>query len=171
MFPTTVVCTPFKSFKFLTCHSDLRMQQSLSSKSSVKLICGLLFVFADINDILVRSSSEEHKHHLTLLLERLSKYTVKINPSKCVFGVSSLKFGTPNWQFQHCLIPEKIKAILKLFPPSSIYQLWQFLVMVNFLRSVSHYTEKLSKLTQILKIFLFSFHHHSFGHFMVSRQN
>jgi hypothetical protein len=51
------------------------------------------FCYAYIYDILIASSSlEEHFNHLRTLFERLEKYGVVINPSKCVFGQPEVKF-------------------------------------------------------------------------------
>ena len=58
-----------------------------------EVLRGLDFVYAYIDDFLVASSSEaEHLTHLESLFQRLLEYGVVINPSKCVFGASSLDF-------------------------------------------------------------------------------
>ena len=55
-----------------------------------KVLRGLHFSYAYIDDLLVSSSStEEHIQHLWMVLEC---YGVLIKPSKCVFGVTSLDF-------------------------------------------------------------------------------
>ena len=46
-----------------------------------------------INDMLVKSlSAEQHLDHLRQTFEILRKYNMKLNPTKCSFGVSSRKF-------------------------------------------------------------------------------
>ncbi|KAL5546495.1 hypothetical protein UlMin_006182 [Ulmus minor] len=46
-----------------------------------------------IDDMLVKSlSAEQHLHHLRQAFEVLKKYNMKLNPTKCSFGVSSGKF-------------------------------------------------------------------------------
>lgn len=58
-----------------------------------EVLCELDFCFAYIDDILVTSSSEEeHQRHLKVLFARLRDYGVVINPSKCVFGQTSVQF-------------------------------------------------------------------------------
>lgn len=50
------------------------------------------FCFAYIDDILIASSSKERVEHLKKIFEKLKEYGVVINPSKSVFGQSSVKF-------------------------------------------------------------------------------
>ena len=46
-----------------------------------------------IDDMLVKSlSAEQHLDHLRQAFEVLRKYNMKLNPTKCSFGVSSGKF-------------------------------------------------------------------------------
>ena len=65
----------------------------------------------------------EH-HHLVKLqetFETLHLYNIKLNPSKCVFGVSSSKFlGFMVSQRGVETNPDKIQAILEITPPKNI---------------------------------------------------
>ena len=46
-----------------------------------------------IDDMLVKSlGAEDHISHLKQSFEVLRKYNIKLNPTKCVFGVTSGKF-------------------------------------------------------------------------------
>jgi hypothetical protein len=46
-----------------------------------------------IDDVIVKSDSmDSHLADLSLALERMHRYRLKINPLKCVFGVSAGKF-------------------------------------------------------------------------------
>ena len=57
-----------------------------------QVLCRLDFVYNYIDDVLISSpDAEEHKQHLRLVLERLQKYGVLINPAKCVLGVGQLQ--------------------------------------------------------------------------------
>ena len=71
------------------------------------------FVYNYVDDILVASAlPQEHVTHLHLLLERLQKYQVRINPGKCVFGASSLtSFGLIISPEGISPLPEKVKAL------------------------------------------------------------
>ena len=46
-----------------------------------------------IDDIVVKSKTrEDHAHHLQEFFHLLRRYSMKLNPSKCAFGVSAGKF-------------------------------------------------------------------------------
>ncbi len=58
-----------------------------------EVLSGLHFCFSYINDLLIASSSsDEHLHHLRLVLEWLKAHGMMINVAKSVFGASSLHF-------------------------------------------------------------------------------
>ena len=48
---------------------------------------GFSFSYAYIADVLIASSTEEHKQHLHLVFEHFKEYRVLIHPNKCEFGV------------------------------------------------------------------------------------
>ncbi|GFT85427.1 transposon Tf2-6 polyprotein [Nephila pilipes] len=101
--------------------------------------------------LIVASSSEaEHIQHLHLLFECLNQYGLSINPSKCTFGVPTLKF----LGFQVCStgikpLEDRIEAILKFPQPTTITQLRHFLGMLNyyrrFIRQAAHILAPLVK--------------------------
>ena len=72
-----------------------------------------------VNDILVKSlDDKEHLNDLQETFDTLRRFSMKLNPSKCVFGVSSGKFL--GFMVSHRGIeanPEKIKMILNMKPP------------------------------------------------------
>ena len=79
-----------------------------------KVLRGLDFCYAYIDDLLIASHSpDEHKHHLRLVFERLCHYGVIINPQKCAFGVLSIEFlgHSVNSTGIHPL-PAKVQTIL-----------------------------------------------------------
>ena len=67
------------------------------------------------------AKSKEEEHHLDDLkemFETLCLYGMKLNPNKCVFGVSSRKFlcfVVSQWGVEANL--DKIQAILEINPP------------------------------------------------------
>jgi hypothetical protein len=75
-----------------------------------------------VDDMLVKSKKDED--HLTDLKETfqaLRRYNMKLNPAKCVFGVSSGKFlGFMVSQHRIEANPDKIKAILDMSPPKTV---------------------------------------------------
>jgi hypothetical protein len=58
-----------------------------------RLFCHLPFVFTYLDDHLIASRTlEEHLEHLSQFFAILQENGLTINPAKCVFAVSSLKF-------------------------------------------------------------------------------
>ena len=75
-----------------------------------------------VDDMLVKSLDErKHLDDLQENFNTLKQYNMKLNPSKCAFGVASKKFL--GFMVSHRGIeanPEKIKAIPDMKPPQSI---------------------------------------------------
>ena len=75
-----------------------------------------------VDDILMKSVEEgKHLDNLQETFDTLRQYRMKLNPSKCTFGVSSGKFL--EYMVSHRGIeanPDKIQAILDMKPPRSI---------------------------------------------------
>ena len=134
--PKTAVTTLFGAFEFLTMPFGLRNAASTFQRFMDEVVRDLDFVYNYIDDILVASASpEEHVTHLRLLFERFQKYQVRINPGKCVFGASSLTFlGHIIRPERISPLPEKVKALQDLQPPTSLRQLRHFLGLLNYYR-------------------------------------
>ena len=75
-----------------------------------------------IDDLLVKSTTAVlHIAHLSEEFQILREYNMKLNPAKCSFGVSAgklLGFIVNNRGIE--AIPDKIKVVLDMSPPSSI---------------------------------------------------
>ena len=75
-----------------------------------------------VDDILVKSQDEEiHLNDLQETFDTLRQYNMKLNPSKCAFGVLSGKFL--GFMVSHRRIeanPDKIQAILDMKPPQNV---------------------------------------------------
>ena len=75
-----------------------------------------------VDDMLVKSQDEgEHLNDLQETFNTLRQYSMKLNPSKCAFGVSLGKFL--GFMVSHRGIeanPDKIQAILNMKPPQNI---------------------------------------------------
>uniref|UniRef100_A0A2N9J520 Uncharacterized protein n=1 Tax=Fagus sylvatica TaxID=28930 RepID=A0A2N9J520_FAGSY len=68
-----------------------------------------------------RKKDEDHLSDLKETFQTLRRYNMKLNPAKCVFGVSSGKFlGFMVSQRGIEANPDKIKAILDMSPPKTI---------------------------------------------------
>jgi hypothetical protein len=72
-----------------------------------------------IDDVIVKSDSmNNHLANLRLGLERMHRYGLKMNPLKCVFGVSAGKFlGLIIHEHGIEIDPAKIESINKVQPP------------------------------------------------------
>ncbi|BHF84036.1 hypothetical protein SprV_0902718600 [Sparganum proliferum] len=134
--PKTAVTTPFGLFEFIRMPFGLRNAAQTFQRFIDHVLRGLPFVYAYIDDLLVASrNEEEHKEHLALVFDRLDKFGVVINPSKCVLGVPSLEFLGHQVDSEGLRpLPSKVDAVRNFPPPTSKRQLQRFLGMVNFYR-------------------------------------
>ena len=75
-----------------------------------------------VNDMLVKSMREnDHLSDLQETFNTLRSYNMKLNPSKCVFGVTTGKFlGFMVSQRGIEVNPEKVRAIMELEPPKTV---------------------------------------------------
>ncbi|KAL0306900.1 UNVERIFIED_CONTAM: hypothetical protein Sradi_6107300 [Sesamum radiatum] len=78
-----------------------------------------------VDDLVVKSKKREnHFHDLRKVFERLRRYQLKMNPSKCAFGVTSEKFlGFIVRQRGIEIEQAKIDAILRMPEPRNIHKL------------------------------------------------
>jgi hypothetical protein len=78
-----------------------------------------------VDDLVVKSKEKEnHLQDLRLVFEQLRRFQLKMNPLKCVFGVSSGKFL--GFIVRHRGIEidrSKIELILKMPEPRNIHEL------------------------------------------------
>lgn len=80
-------------------------------------------------------NEEEHREHLRLLFERLSKYGVVINPAEWVFGEREVSFlGYKVCSDGIAPLSEKIQVICGFPQPKTSKEPRQFLGMINFSR-------------------------------------
>ncbi|GFW19420.1 retrovirus-related Pol polyprotein from transposon 17.6 [Trichonephila clavipes] len=80
-------------------------------------------------------NAEEHRSHLRTIFQRLRSYGLKLNISKCVFGVTELIF------LGHLIVPDgikplpdKVQAVLDYKQPETVGSLRKFLGLLNFYR-------------------------------------
>ena len=75
-----------------------------------------------VDDMLVKSAQEVcHLDDLRETIDTLRLYNIKLNPSKCVFNVTSGKFL--GFMVLQCGVeanPDKVRAIMEMAPPKSI---------------------------------------------------
>ena len=107
-----------------------------------------------VNDMLVKSLLEDdHLSDLQETFDTLRSYNMKLNPSKCAFGVTARKFlgfmvSQKGIQFN----PNKIRAIMEMTPPTSIKEVQSLNGKVAALnRFVSRATDKCLPFFHMLK--------------------
>ncbi|GFV10603.1 retrovirus-related Pol polyprotein from transposon opus [Trichonephila clavipes] len=98
-------------------------------------------------------NAEEHRSHLRTIFQRLNSYGLKLNISKCVFGVTELiflgHFITPDGIKP---LPDKVQAVLDYKQPETVGSLRKFLGLLNFYRRfLPKAAEQQYLLTEFLK--------------------
>ena len=132
--PKTAVTTPFGLFEFHRMPFGLRNAAQTFQRFIDQVLQGLHFCYAYIDDLLIASrSTDEHRQHLHLVLERLSDHGILINPSKCAFGVEQLDFLGHHVDSQGIRpLEEKVQAIREFPQPTTQRKLREFLGLINF---------------------------------------
>ena len=107
-----------------------------------------------IDDMLVKSTTVElHIAHLAEAFQIPKKYNMKLNPTKCAFGVSAGKFLGFIVNNQGIEVnPDKIKVVLDMPPPSNIKEVQHLTGRIAALsRFVSKANDKCQPFFQVLK--------------------
>ena len=96
-----------------------------------------------IDDMLVKSlKAELHVAHLDESFQVLKNYNMKLNPTKCAFGVSAGKFlGFMVNNRGIKANPDKIKAVLDMHPPSNTKEIQR---LTGRIAALSHFVSRSS---------------------------
>ena len=126
--------------------------QRLVNKMFQKQIGASMEVYID--DMLVKSvKAELHITYLAEAFQVLKSYNMKLNPSKCAFGVSAgkfLGFIVNNRGVE--ANPDKIKVVLDMLPPSNVKEVQRLTRRIVALRRfVSKASDKCQPFFQVLK--------------------
>jgi hypothetical protein len=108
-----------------------------------------------IDDVIVKSDSmDSHLVDLCLTLERMHRYGLKMNPLKCVFGVSAGKFlGFTIHEHGIDIDPKEIEFIKKVQPPQNKNDMQKFLGKLNYLRRfIFNLSGKISAFAPLLRL-------------------
>ena len=130
----TAITTPFGFYEFVRMPFGLRNSAQTFQRFIDQVLRGLPFCYAYIDDVLIASATpDEHKKHLRLTFNRLKEYGIIINPTKCVFGASSLHFLGHLVDRQGIRpLEEKVKVIQDFPQPVTKHDLRKFLGIINF---------------------------------------
>ena len=107
-----------------------------------------------VDDMLVKSKEElTHLDDLREMFATLKQYQMKLNPSKCVFGVASGKFlGFMVSQRGIEANPEKVQAIINMVSPRTVKEVQKLIGRIAALnRFVSRATNKCLPFFKTLK--------------------
>ncbi|GFU95944.1 hypothetical protein TNCV_252951 [Trichonephila clavipes] len=132
--PKTAVTTPWGLYEYTHLCFGLVNAPQTFMRFMHEVLRGLPFCFVYLDDILCYSeNAEEHRSHLRTIFQRLSSYGLKLNISKCVFGVTELIFLghliTPDGIQP---LPDKVQAVLDYKQPETVSSLRKFLGLLNF---------------------------------------
>ncbi|UYV72011.1 hypothetical protein LAZ67_9001548, partial [Cordylochernes scorpioides] len=132
--PKTAVITPFGLFEFPRMSFGLCKGAQTFQRLINKVLQGLDFAYAYIDDVLIASDSEnQHVSHLQQLFGRLRDYGLPINETKCTFGQPSVKFlGFIITNAGISPDPQRVQAIKDIPIPDTVGKLRRFLGMLNF---------------------------------------
>ncbi|GFS84845.1 hypothetical protein TNCV_2957291 [Trichonephila clavipes] len=127
--PKTAVTTPWGLYEYIHLCFGLVNALQTFMRFMHEVLRGLPFCFVHLDDILCYSeNAEEHRSHLRTIFQRLSSYGLKLNISKCVFGVTELIF------LGHLItpdsikpLPDKVQAVLDCKQPETVGSLRKFL--------------------------------------------
>ncbi|KAG8182035.1 hypothetical protein JTE90_013965 [Oedothorax gibbosus] len=134
--PKTAVTTPWGLYEYTRLCFGLVNAPQTFMRFMHEVLHGLPFCYVYLDDILCFSEShEEHKGHLRTIFERLQAHGLKLNISKCEFGVPELTFLGHLVTSQGLKpLPEKVDAVLQYKLPETIAALRKFLGLLNFYR-------------------------------------
>ncbi|KAK4409603.1 Transposon Tf2-12 polyprotein [Sesamum angolense] len=131
MAPADEELTAFRTPKGIYCYKvmpfGLKNAGATYQRAMQKIFDDMLHknVECYVDDLVVKSKKREnHFHDLRKVFERLRRYQLKMNPSKCAFGVTSGKFlGFIVRQRGIEIEQAKIDAILRMPEPRNIHEL------------------------------------------------
>ncbi|GFX07226.1 transposon Tf2-6 polyprotein [Trichonephila clavipes] len=131
--PKTAVTTPWGLYEY----THLGFGLVNAPQTFMRFMHEVLpFCFVYLDGILCYSeNAEEHRSHLRTIFQRLSSYGLKLNISKCVFGVTGLIFLghliTPDGIKP---LPDKVQEVLDYKQPKTVGSLRKFLGLLIFYR-------------------------------------
>jgi hypothetical protein len=134
MYKTTFRCPGFVGlFEWVVMTFGLK-----NASATYQRAMNLIFVEVYIDDIVVKLANlNSHLANLHLAFQKMCRYGLKMNPLKCVFGVSAGKFlGFIIHEHGIEIDPKWVESIKKVKAPTCKKELQSFLSKVNYLRQI-----------------------------------
>ena len=137
--PLTTFITPFGRYCFNKMPFGISSAPEHFQKRLSRIMTGLEGILCLMDDVLVfGKNNEQHNERLAQVMERIQKAGVTLNPSKCEFGKTQLKFLGYLVDLDGIRAdPEKTSAITEMTTPSNISELRRFMGMINQLGKFS----------------------------------
>ena len=152
--PKSAFVTPLGKFKFNKVPFGLAQAPAYFQELMNRVLSGIPFAFAYLDDILVFSRTpEEHLRHLRKIFERLRKADLRLKMAKCDFFKKELQYlGHIVTKDGVSPMPDKLQAIQDLKRPTTPTEARSLLGLTNYYRRfIPHYAtlvKPLSKLTR-----------------------
>jgi hypothetical protein len=156
MSKTAFRCTGFIGlFEWVVMTFDLKNTGTTYQRAMILIFHDMLGIILEIyiDDVIVKSDSmDSHLVNLRLVLERMRRYWVNMNPLKYAFDVSASKFlGVIIHEHYIEIDHAKIESINKVQPPQCKNDMQKFLGKLNYLRRfIFNLSEKISAFAPIL---------------------
>jgi len=136
--------------------SGLKNAGATYQRAMIAIFHDMMHVYMEVyvDDILVKSRTrEDHPKILARVLQRAREHKLKMNPNKCVFGVSSGKLlGFIVSQRGIEIDPNKTKAIAEMPPPKNLKQLRGLIESLQFVRRfISQHSQKCHPIYELLR--------------------
>lgn len=132
----TAITTPFGLYEFKFMQFGLCNAGQTFQRFMHEVTRDLNFAYTYIDDIIIASSStNEHREHLNIILQRFREYGLTINVSKCNFAQEKVKFLGHEISAEGLRpLPDKVSTIIAFPLPTIAKDLRKFIGMVNFYR-------------------------------------
>ncbi|XP_073224697.1 uncharacterized protein [Cicer arietinum] len=152
----TTFTTPWGTFCYKVMPFGLKNAGATYQRAMVTLFHDMIHkeVEVYVDDMIAKSQTEEeHIIDLKKLFKRLRKFKLKLNPSKCTFGVRSGKvLGFVVSQRGIEVDPDKIRAIAEMPLPSTEKEVCGFLGRLNYIsRFISQLTATCEPIFKLLR--------------------
>ncbi|KAJ4820047.1 polyprotein [Rhynchospora pubera] len=154
--PKTAFRTRYRHYEFLVMSFGLTNAPAYFMNLMNKVFEEYLdsFVVVFIDDILIYSkSTEDHEHHLRLVLQRLREHELYAKFSKCEFWLKQISFlGHGISKDGLAVDPQKVAAITEWKPPTTVTEIRSFLGLAGYYRRfVNGFSKIALPLTQLLQ--------------------